>query len=501
MDSSTENLKNIIYNSYLTFLEKFKNKPQTHEQKDYRQRAYTQTVFATKKLLENNSYNGFTKTNNIRSTLKNTYPVPQDCIDTILDTFVDIMLKKDNLHANSQVRLYNAMTATKNSRGKDQVIKALNQVIKNGNYSYFSRYYNGNESKNYRKLLMEALTPTNISTMLASIFINSIIQEKQHEKQYETISKKVGNNYPQLHDFQLNPDTINQCREDILNKVQFNFERRDYSLGDDLFASIDLGKKKKNQEDSVIILKHPQNPKFKMMVVADGMGGLIAGEMASTFITTSMIDWFENLDPKFFDEKNTQALTQYFENQITTVNNKLYQTYKGQAGSTFVGAIVTDKNTIISNIGDSRAYIYADGKLQQLTEDDNLAFNLWKKGTIKNKDDIRFYKYSNKITKAMGTHTNTTPSTKTISNSDFDILLLCSDGVHECLSDNTIKVITRNTSPRHLAKVLMHYVNDPNVDKKFHGNSSGNYNFDPVLSAGKDNASIAVFDNNKDKGR
>ena len=262
-----------------------------------------------------------------------------------------------------------------------------------------------------------------------------------------------------------------------------------------------MGNKRENQEDSVIILNHPQNPEFKMLVVADGMGGLASGEKASYAITSQITNWFENLDPRYFMDQNIQYLEQCFEKEIQNISKEIYNTYKGHSQSTFVGAIVADKKTIVSHVGDSRAYIYSQGELRQLTDDDSLSYSLWKGGYIKQKDDIRFHKDSNVATKGMGSDEYVIPKTSIISNSKYDTLLLFSDGVTDCLSDTQIMAITSSTSPKDLAKTLVDAAKN---------NHSYQYHLDPNeynthIPGGKDNTTAAVYDkrskNSREEGR
>ena len=338
---------------------------------------------------------------------------------------------------------------------------------------------------------MESLSPQDINYLLSSILIHTTLMEKQCER----INQQISSQHPNITNFQVNPNTFNQCREDILNGQQLAFTRKDYSFDNNLYASIDWGNKRKNQEDSVIILKHPQNPDFKILVVADGMGGLDSGEKASSYITQSITNWFEGLNPQYFAEQNLEALKQCFENEISNISKHLYHTYGGKTSSTFVGAIVAEKETIISHVGDSRAYVYSQGELHQLTEDDSISYDLWKKGAIQQKDDIRFYKKSNVVTKGMGFNEDTIPTTSTISNTNYDTLLLFSDGITDCLSDKDIMAITSNTPTRFLAKTLVDAAKSKNSVQ--HHLNPDKYN--TYILAGKDNTTAAIYDNDNKK--
>lgn len=487
MEINKEIVKNIIYDTYLDFQKKFQDSD----------KAYEQTILALKNLLKNDTYNAFAKTDNIRQTLLSAFPYPEDCTETILNDFVDIMFKTYP-QSTSQRTLFEAMEVTYNSHDKEQVIYALNTALKRGNFNGFSKFHNGNKNIDYRRRLLDFVSSEDILNIITSMVTNHIITEKE----FQEISQNIGKQYAnQINNFQINPAAFNKCKQDILQGKQITFQRQDYSLGNDLYASIDMGNKRKNQEDSVIILNHPQNPEFKMLVVADGMGGLAYGEKASYAITSQITNWFESLDPQYFASQNIGYLKQYFEQEIQNINKDLYNTYRGNSSSTFVGAIVADKETIISHVGDSRAYIYAQGKLHQLTEDDSLCYDLWKAGYIVQKDDIRFHKSSNQVRKGMGIDKYVIPTTSIISNSKYDTLLLFSDGITDCLSDTQIMAITSSTSPKDLAKTLVDTAKN---------NHSYQYHLDPNeynthIPGGKDNTTAAVYDkrskNSREEGR
>lgn len=474
--------KNTIYDNYLNLFKEYQD----------RNLAYKQTSYAIENLLRNDNFRTFTTNSNSVD-----FSNPQYYSDLILEYFTDTILSyvpEEPLKRN----LFNAMVTTLNNYGKPQVIGALNGVMKSNNYDSFSRFSNKDKSINYRKILEDTLPRKDMAQMISNTIMDSIILEKQAEHIQARLQQLHPNKVDNL---QINPQTINLCKQHVQSGEQLTFKRCDYSVGNDLYASIDMGNKRKNQEDSVIILNHPKNPDFKMLVVADGAGGSDAGELASSYITSHMTEWFESLDSRYFAAENIGHLRQQFELEIQNMNKNLYQTYKGKAYSTFVGAIVADKETLISNVGDSRAYAYAQGNLQQITEDDSFAYNLWKQGKIKEKSHIRFHQQSNIITKAMGFQEDVTPSTTTLSNASYDSLLLFSDGLTDCLSDRQIMAITRSTSPKDLAKALVNaaLAND-SVNNSLNPDEYENH-----IRAGKDNTTAAVYDNrankSKDEGR
>ena len=92
---------------------------------------------------------------------------------------------------------------------------------------------------------------------------------------------------------QVNPHAVNKCLEDIRAGIQVKNKFNDYELSGNLFASQHVGKRRSNQEDSVLIMEHPQNKDFKILVVADGMGGGVDGEKVSTYVVQEIAKWFQ----------------------------------------------------------------------------------------------------------------------------------------------------------------------------------------------------------------
>ncbi len=482
-----ELLKNCIYNNYVLFTQKYPNKTK----KD----AINQTAFALSRLLFTHEFDGFSRGDRTRTPLIEAFKNSDEYIDIILSDFIKKFINSDQLVSNKQMPLYNAMIATSDKYGEDYVKSALKNVIGSSkDYTWFSRYYRGNTSINYRYELMKSLSPEAISDIIADTIAKSIVMEKESEieKTCQNINNSISQKYSdKIKNFQVNPVALNMCKHDIEEGIQQSFTHIDYNEGN-LYASMDLGNHRKNQEDSVIILTHPQNKDFKMLVVADGAGGSEHGEEASHLIVSNIMHWFEQLDSKYFYNQNLEDFQYQFNQAIKNINHSLFNKYHGNSYSTFIGAIVGEKNTIISNVGDSRAYKYVNGELQQLTEDDSGSYTLFKSGEIERKDDIRFHKYSSAIFRAMGFKPDVTISSQTISNKDYDTLLLFSDGVTDCLSDDQIKAITRYTSPADLAKSLVQAAKEtlsvarPGLDPK---------DFYSHIKPGKDNATAAVYDN------
>lgn len=205
----------------------------------------------------------------------------------------------------------------------------------------------------------------------------------------------------------------------------------------------DIGLIREKNEDVALSIKHPKNNAIKLLLVADGMGGKECGEIASNFVAKSVQEWFEEKDIKTLNntEKTKQLLIRY----IKMLNTKLMKKYgEDKLGTTLTLAIVNKKNTLILNTGDSRAYIYKQNKLIQVTEDDSDVWLYYKYGNVK-KEHLRFFANNNIISACIGICKELCAVTPTIIENDYDLLLLVSDGVTDNITDRKIKKLIKQT--------------------------------------------------------
>lgn len=256
---------------------------------------------------------------------------------------------------------------------------------------------------------------------------------------------------------------------------------------DILTSMTNIGLIRKNNEDCTITKLHPHNKKIKLLAVADGMGGFDKGEFASKFVIKALEQWFINENIKTFD--SSILLSKKLHIAITDINNFLYlhEYNKSKCGTTLTCAIVTEKNTIVANIGDSRAYILSNNEIKQITKDDSVVWNYYEHGEL-NKDELRFHIQNNVITKCIGHIYNVKPSIIKIDNNNYTGLLLFTDGVTDCLSDDKIKFIVDKHNNKDIAKKIIKEA----VYKKQNNIIPKGIEFHDIKN-GKDNASVALY--------
>ena len=289
--------------------------------------------------------------------------------------------------------------------------------------------------------------------------------------------------------------TINKCVRDIVNGSQLVQADNDYTLDGTLYATQRMGKRS-NQEDAVLIMVHPANPDFKLMVVSDGMGGIENGEYASSETVKRISQWFSSLDPVYYNFPN--ELHKLFNAEIARISREIYQEKNHGletlvSGATFVGAIITGEQTLISSVGDSRAYALMGKRLELLTSDESFAWMKYKatgrRPTPQEIDDDRFLFNNNVITHNIGDYDIEPIQSIIITNNAYDRLLLFSDGVTDLLTQERLAVLSRGHD---LSTITRYIVEEALSQNAVRANGPDEYHRE-VVRAGKDNATAAMY--------
>lgn len=261
-----------------------------------------------------------------------------------------------------------------------------------------------------------------------------------------------------------------------------------YNNSDCVLDSLsNAGLVRKNNEDRVTTVVHPSNKNLKLLAVADGVGGYENGEIASNFAIMTLQRWFTNLNEDLIN--NSKYISKSMVQMIKFINNYLYivKSYRNGCGTTLTCAIVNEHETIIANVGDSRAYIMKDKEIKQVTRDDSLVWYYYEAGELE-KEQLRFHKKSSLITKYVGPELNIDPEIIKISNKSYDGLLLFTDGVTDCISDSKIEKIVTTSKKDTLAQAIIKEAVYGKPPKRI---PKGDEFCVPIN--GKDNASVAIY--------
>ncbi|MFE8699027.1 Stp1/IreP family PP2C-type Ser/Thr phosphatase [Cytobacillus sp. FJAT-54145] len=182
----------------------------------------------------------------------------------------------------------------------------------------------------------------------------------------------------------------------------------------------------------------------RLAIVADGMGGHRAGDVASEMTLSTMKKWWENTE----GIHTADDAENWLKASIEKVNSLLFEHSKSHTecdgmGTTIVAVIATSRFATVANIGDSRCYILNDTGFQQLTEDHSLVNELVRTGQI-SREDAEHHPRKNVLLRALGTEENVVMDIKTIMFEDGDKLLLCSDGLSNKVSESEMLSILKN---------------------------------------------------------
>jgi len=208
-------------------------------------------------------------------------------------------------------------------------------------------------------------------------------------------------------------------------------------------ALTDVGRKRKGNEDSLMA-----NPEQGLFVVADGMGGHAAGEVASKVAVDSInefvcltggdeeITWPFGLDEGIsYDGNRLKTAIRYANRKVLDAVMEKAE-YEGMA--TTVAAILVDGATVnLAHVGDSRVYLYRDGELKQLTSDHSWVNEQLESGII-SADQARSHPLRNVVTRALGGKADLQVDMQSHTLRAGDVLLMCSDGLTTMVPDDEI---------------------------------------------------------------
>ncbi len=217
----------------------------------------------------------------------------------------------------------------------------------------------------------------------------------------------------------------------------------------------DVGIKRDHNEDAIgAEIKHG------LVVLADGMGGYNAGEVASEMAVETVLSVFKDRYKKLDKDENegeysneSMLLKQSIEeaNSIIFKSSQSVAEHKGM-GTTLVSALFYDNKVSIAHVGDSRLYRLRNSQLQVITADHSLIQELITKGFY-TPEEARNSLHKNLVTRALGVGSNVLVDINEDVAFVNDIFILCSDGLNDMIQDIDIE-ITLNKYPTDLEKAV-----------------------------------------------
>lgn len=221
----------------------------------------------------------------------------------------------------------------------------------------------------------------------------------------------------------------------------------------------DKGRVRTNNEDcgGVFLNKSRQ----RLAIVADGMGGHKAGDVASNMAVSMLQERWEKEE----EIKTAEGAEEWLRENISAVNRAIYEYAKEHdecqgMGTTIEAVILTKIFATIAHVGDSRSYIFNANGFQQLTEDHTFVNELVRSGQI-TEEDAEHHPRKNVILRALGTEENIKIDLKTITFEEDDLLLICSDGLSNKVDkDEIVAILEKEDSLEEMGRKLLKTAND-----------------------------------------
>ncbi|MCR8845264.1 Stp1/IreP family PP2C-type Ser/Thr phosphatase [Paenibacillus sp. SC116] len=198
----------------------------------------------------------------------------------------------------------------------------------------------------------------------------------------------------------------------------------------------DIGKVRAVNEDRAYAATLPNG--YTLVIVADGMGGHQAGDIASRLAVETVVNELRQL-PSELDEKDREDA---LKSAIFRANDTIYHIASqdekyNNMGTTIVAALLQQEEGTVAHIGDSRAYIISPQHIRQLTDDHTLVNELLKSGQI-TQEEANHHPRRNVLTRALGTDARVRVDVAPLRVEQDETLLLCSDGLTNMISTKEI---------------------------------------------------------------
>ncbi len=221
----------------------------------------------------------------------------------------------------------------------------------------------------------------------------------------------------------------------------------------------DIGRVRLKNEDTIFVSDAPVGRLENLYIVADGMGGHKAGQVASNTAKEAFLSYINKYIPDSTEEPLDMLIGGI--NMANEAVHSLALSYEeyGNMGTTMIAATVSGSNMYIAHVGDSRLYRISGGEIEQITNDHSLVAEMVRTGRI-TETEARHHPQRNCITKAVGTDPFVVSDGIILRLKPGDIILMCSDGLSTMLEDSSIlELASEPSSPQERAGRLVDEAN------------------------------------------
>ena len=226
-----------------------------------------------------------------------------------------------------------------------------------------------------------------------------------------------------------------------------------------VYAKTDIGKARQMNQDFYYISQ--KNEDMCLCILADGMGGYNGGEIASSLATNSAKEYIEeNFDKIEHTEKEVMNLIKYameYANKAVLEKSKENEELE-QMGTTLEICIIYNGKAYIGHIGDSRIYRIRKNIMRRITTDHSYVEKLVKDGTI-TREEAFYHPKKNMLMKALGCNEAIEPDIMVKEFLEKDIILMCSDGLTNMLTEEAIYNIVQE-EPKTACEKLVKKANE-----------------------------------------
>ncbi|HEY5561147.1 MAG TPA: Stp1/IreP family PP2C-type Ser/Thr phosphatase [Clostridiaceae bacterium] len=228
----------------------------------------------------------------------------------------------------------------------------------------------------------------------------------------------------------------------------------------------DKGNVREINEDYIGFIEGPIN----LYIIADGMGGYNAGEVASKLAVEYTMEYVKTNYNIYEPKELLVKAIKYSNEKIYKLSNTNIE-YKSM-GTTITACLIFDKNLLVANVGDSSCFAIKDEALVKITKDHSLVQELVDNGTI-TEDEAQNHPNKNIITRALGTNETIIIDTFSLDLKEISKVLLCTDGLTNELTDSEIyEIISKSDNQSGSLKLIE----------------------ESKIKGGRDNISVIVFE-------